>query len=133
MPIGVPLQSIPSQNFTITLDGNLFEITIKETAGVMAVSLVINGVDTIDNLIAASGAPIIPAQYLEAGNFMFLTANNQLPYYTQFNVTQSLFYFTAAELASFRTAPVPPVTATFFNPVGELPWRFAPRGYVKAP
>ncbi len=78
------------------------------------------------------------SQYLEAGNFLFLTANYQLPYYTQFGTTQSLFYFTAEELDALRAAPVassprvPTVTAAFFNPAGQLPLRFAPTGYVEA-
>jgi hypothetical protein len=138
MPVGCPIQAVPNQSLSITLDGNVFELTIKSLKGITVVSVTINGVDTIDNLIAAACAPIIPAQYLEAGNFVFLTANNQLPFYTQFGTTQSLFYFTAAELAALRTAPVatsarvPTVTASFFNPAGQLPLRFAPQNYRSA-
>lgn len=138
MPTGVPLQQIPNQSFAITLDGNLFNVVLKKCNGVMAMSLSINGEDTIDNLICAACAPIIPAAYLETGNFMFITANNQLPDYRQFGNTQSLFYFTAAELAAFRVAPVaaspavPTVTAAFFNPIAGLPLRFAPQGYTQA-
>lgn len=138
MPTGVPLQQIPNQSFTITLDGVLFTLTLKKCNGAMMMSAAIGGVDTIDNLICAACAPIIPARYLESGNFMFLTANNQLPDYTQFGLTQSLFYFTAAELAAFRVPPVasspavPTVTAAFFNPIAGLPLRFAPQGYTQA-
>lgn len=138
MPTGIPLQQIPNQKFTISLDGVLFNITLKKCNGVMAMSVSINGTATIDNLICAACAPIIPAKYLEDGNFMFLTANNQLPDYKQFGLTQSLFYFTAAELAAFREVPVasspavPTVTAAFFNPIAGLPLRFAPQGYTQA-
>lgn len=138
MPTGIPLQQIPNQSFTITLAGTLFNITLKRCNGVMVMSASIEGVDTIDNLICAAGAPIIPARYLETGNLMFLTANNQLPDYRQFGLTQSLLYFTAAELAVFRVPPVasspavPTVTAAFFNPIAGLPLRFAPQGYTQA-
>lgn len=139
MPQGVPIQAIPAQQFQITLDNNVFDITLKEADGIMAMSVQINGVDTIDNLICAAAAPIIPARYLETGNFMFLTANAQLPYYEQFGVTQSLVYFTASELAAFRvpaatTSPgIPTVNANSFNAAGELPLRFSPQGYMAAP
>lgn len=134
MPTGVPIQSVPNQNFTVTLDGNLYEMTIRYTNGVMSVSIVLNGNDVIDNIHAAACAPIIPAQYLEDGdgNFMFLTANFQLPNWEQFNITQSLMFFSAAELAAYRAPPVPHVTAAFFNPIAPLPLRFAPQGYVEA-
>lgn len=133
MPVGVPIESIPSQKFSIVLDSNLYQLAIRQATGVVVVSVTRNGVDIIDNLIAAAAAPIIPAKYQEAGNFMFLTANNQLPNYQLFNISQSLFYFTADELAAFRTSPTPPVNAAFFDPVGALPLRFAPQGYVIAP
>lgn len=138
MPIGLPIQQLPNQSFTITLDGNLYEITLKTCNGITAVSITENGTDILDNGIAASCAQIISSQYNEAGNFMFLTANQQLPNYAQFGLTQSLFYFSASELAAFRIPPAavaptaPTVTAAFFNPIAGLPLRFAPQGYVQA-
>lgn len=132
MPIGVPFQSLPSQTFSITLDGYLFEVTIKTTNGCMCASLTVNGVETVTNMRVAAGSPIIPARYLEAGNFMLLTANQQLPDYRIFNVSQSLFYFTASELTTYRTPPTPPVTELFFDPVGGLPLRFSPQNYTEA-
>lgn len=132
MPVGVPIEAIPSQVLSIVLDSNLYQLTVRQVNGAVAVSVVRNGVDIIDNLIAAAAAPIIPAKYQEAGNFMFLTASNQLPNYTLFNTSQALFYFTAAELAAFRTQPTPPINAAYFDPVGALPLRFAPQGYVLA-
>lgn len=135
MPVGIPLQQLPSQTFTITLGGQLFELTVKACAGIMAVSVVCNGVDIVDSVPAVAGGKIIPSQYLENGNgnFMFLTANQQLPNYEQFGLTQSLLYFTAAELQAFRAPPPVPVTAAFFNPIAPLPLRFAPVGYALAP
>lgn len=143
MPTGIPIQQLASQDFSITLDGNLYQISIKTCNGITTVSLEQNGTDIVDNAIAPSAGPIIPAQYLEAGNFAFLTANQQLPNYEQFGVTQSLVYFTEDELAAFRVPPnsyvaplspanpqTPTVTASFFNPIAALPLRFAPQGYT---
>lgn len=129
MPQSLPIQAIPNQSFIITLDSNLYEITLKTTNGIISVSLIINGVDTIDNIRAVAGTLIIPSRYEEAGNLMFLTDAFDLPIYTEFNKTQSLVYFTAAELAVYRTPVAIPVTASDFNPLGGLPLRFSPQNY----
>jgi len=137
MPVSIPIQQLPNSSFTITLDNNLYEIDLRICNGVTTVSLTQNGTDILDNAIAASAAPIIPSPYLEAGNFMFLTANQQLPNYEQFGLTQSLFYFSESELNAYRVKPVasspavPTVTSAFFNPLAALPLRFAPQGYTE--
>lgn len=130
MPLNVPIQSIPNQKFSITLDNNIFDISIRATNRVMSVSLSINSVETISNLRAVSGGLIIPSRYEEAGNFMFITGNYDLPDYTKFNVTQSLIYFTAAELASYRLPPTVPLNDSFFNPIAAFPLRYKPQNYT---
>lgn len=130
MPQLVPIQTVPNQSFSITLSGNLFQMVLRVTEGVMSASVGINGEAVIDNMRVVAGSAIIPSEYEEAGNFMFVTQNQELPDYTQFNTTQVLLYYTAAELEAFRTAPTPPVTADFFNPLGALPLRFAPQNYT---
>lgn len=132
MPTSIPIQAIPNQNFSINLDNNLFDITLRTTNGITSASFTINGTDTIDNIRCVAGSVLIPYAYLEAGNFMFLTNNYQFPIYTQFNISQTLVYFTAAELATIRDPYSLPITAADFNPLGALPLRFAPQGYVKA-
>lgn len=128
----VPISAIPNQSFSITLDGNLFEIVLRYTNGVMSASMTINGVDTIDNIRCVAGSPLIPSQYEEAGNLLFLTENYQIPIYSQFNISQKLVYFTESEIAAYRVQPVPPVTAAFFNPIADLPLRFSPKNYSEA-
>lgn len=138
MPQGIPIQAIPNQSFSISLEQNQYDIEIRYTNGCMSVSISLNGTTLVENLRAAACTPLLPAQYQEEGqgNFMFLTASEQLPNWQQFNATQQLFYFSASELAVFRTAPVaasryvPTVTAASFNPIGGLPLRFSPTGYV---
>ena len=130
MPQQVPIQTLPNQSFSITLDGNLFQIALRETNGVVSASMIINGVDEIDNVRCVAGTPIIPSRYQEAGNFLFLTQNGELPNYAKFNVSQILLYFTTAEIAAYRAPPSFPVSASFFNPLGALPLRFAPQGYT---
>jgi hypothetical protein len=129
MPQQIPIQVIANQAFTAILDGNTWDFAIKSTNGVMSVSLTLNSVDLIDNARAVAGMRIIPSRYEEAGNFAFYTQNFDLPDYNQFNITQALVYYSAAELAAIRTPPAPPITATYFNPIAALPLRFSPKNY----
>lgn len=122
----IPLQIIPNQSFSIVLDNNQWNFVLKTTNGVTAVSLTLNNNSVIENMRAVANQKIIPSQYEEAGNFMFLTQNFQLPDYTQFGITQILVYITASELEAFRAPIIPPITAANFNPIAALPVRFAP-------
>ena len=132
MPQLIPIQAVPNQSFTTTINNNLFDISIRTSDGITAVSIAINGTDIINNLIAVANGLIIPAQYQEVDNFMFVTANYEMPLYTQFNINQSLIYFSASELATYREPPSLPITESFFDPNGALPLRFQPSGYVLA-
>lgn len=127
---GIPIQSLPNQIFQITLEDNFYSISLRTTNGVMSASITRNGVLVIENVRAVAGFPIIPYLYEEDGNFVFFTQNFQKPDYTLFNITQSLVYLTAAELAAFRVPPTPPLPASFFNPIAALPLRYAPQGYA---
>lgn len=125
----IPIAAVPNQEFTVVLDNNNWDLSIRQTNGVMSVSLALNGTAIIENLRAVAGMRLIPSQYEENGNFVFVTANFQMPDYILFNVSQSLLYASAAELTAVRV-PVPvPITAAWFNPIAALPLRFSPQGY----
>jgi hypothetical protein len=128
----IPIQQLPNQSFTVLLDSNQWGVTMKTVGDTTVVGLTRNGVGVLDGARAAPGAFIIPSEYEEAGNFFFVTQNQQLPYYTRFNVTQSLIYIGAAELAALRAPKAPPITGVDFNPLAAFPMRFAPQGYVRA-
>ena len=124
----IPIQAIPNQAFSITLDQNLYDITLRAAAGIVAATIKRNAVLIIENTRALAIRPIIPYKYLEDGNFFFITANGDLPVYTSFNTTQQLIYISQAELDAIRALPKP-----LFNPLGSLPLRYKPQGYVAAP
>lgn len=129
----IPIKTVPNQSFTVTLDNNQWDFTIKSTNGTVSVSLTFNNVALLSNARAVGNTKIIPAEYQEDGNFMIVVQNFELPDYTQFGITQALIYVSAAELAVIRQPPTLPITAAFFNPDGPLPLRFAPQGYTALP
>lgn len=129
----VPLQSLANQQLAFIVDNNQWDITLKATNGVMSATILLNSVLLIENLRCVAGTYLLPAEYLESGNFVFTTLNGQLPDYTQFGTSQQLFYLTQAEMDAMRVPPAFPLTSADFNPAGDLPLRFAPQGYTVAP
>ena len=99
MPQLVPIQAIPNQELTTTINGVTYDIVLRTVDDFTAVSITINGVDTIDGSRTPAGAPLLPYKYEENGNFMFTNSNSyKMPYYTNFNITQVLLYYSPAEL-----------------------------------
>lgn len=129
----IPIQAIPNQQFSIVLDNNRWDISLKTTNGTVSCSLARNGVSIVENARAVAGMRIIPAIYQEAGNFAIISQNQQIPEYTQFNVTQFMIYLSSADLDLIRVPAPLPITASYFDPLGALPLRFAPQGYELAP
>ena len=98
----VTLLPVPNQELNVRLDGRRFTLRIKEAAGVMVADVTVDGVTILQAVRIVAGTPLIPYRYLEAGNLLLLTDGGELPDYRQFNVTQSLVYLTAAEIAALN-------------------------------
>lgn len=127
----LPLQALPNQSFSVLLDNNQWDIEIRDTNGTTSITLTKNGVIVVENARAVAGVRIIPCEYQEDGNFAIISVDQSVPNYAQFGVTQSLIYISEAELNSVRTGFPTIITAAFFDPLGGLPLRFAPQGYVQ--
>lgn len=128
----IPLQALPAQTFSVPLDNNVWDISIKLTAGAISCSFILNGTKVIDNIRAVAGYRLIPYDYLQDGNFAFITMNFEVPDYTKFGTTQKLVYISQAELDGM-TPPFkgPRITLADFDPNGAIPLRFQPKGYVQ--
>lgn len=100
--IEIEIAPIPNQSFSIRLEDNQYDITIRESVGCMCATVVRNNITILSNIRLVAGTPLIPFSYLESGNFVLDTQDELLPDYTLFGVTQFLYYFTQAEVASFR-------------------------------
>jgi hypothetical protein len=100
MAIEIQLAKLANQSLSINLDNNFYDINVKEANGVMAVDIIRNGQMIVQGN-RATGL-LIPYEYLEDGNFAFITNEYEYPHYTQFNDTQFLIYFTQSEINEFR-------------------------------
>lgn len=98
----IPIKVFPRQSLSVVLENVLYELSLKECNGIMAVSVMRDGVAIVSNRRAVAGMPVIPPGYLEQGNFIFLTANDELPYYTDFAGAGTFVYVTREELTDIR-------------------------------
>lgn len=95
----IALDSVPNQELSVTLDGNRWDITLKECNGVMCCTLLLNDVLLLSGQRIVAGSPLIPYKYMQgSGNFWILTEDDDLPYYTEFNVDQQFVYASPGEI-----------------------------------
>ncbi len=127
----IPLQAVPTQSFSVILDGNQWDWRIELVNDAIAVSILRNGTLIINGLNIVGGMRIIPSEYEEAGNFVLVTMNQQIPDYTKFGTGQQLIYLSAEELSAIRVPPPPVLTTIYFDPNAALPLRIFPQGYVQ--
>lgn len=99
------LQPIPNQTLTTLLDGSVYDMTFKECNGAITCDITRDNVSILKGQRVVAGNPIIPYKYLEKGNFVLTTLNEELPDYTQFGASQMLVYITVADLAVIRAGP----------------------------
>jgi len=100
----IPLAVVPNQKFTIRLDDIRWTIKLQLTQEVMSATIERNGVPVVSGARCVAGEPLINYRASEdrQGNFIFVTLNDELPMYTQFNTTQVLQYYSNAELEVIR-------------------------------
>ena len=103
--INIPLQTIANQSLNIVLDGNNYTIRLHACEdknslvyGVTAVDIVRNNIVIVSGMRAVCGTPLIPYAYLENGNFIFVTQNDEYPNWNYFGINQFLIYASQAEL-----------------------------------
>lgn len=102
--IDLELAAIPNQTLTAKLAGGLFSITVKAVEGVMVADVTRDNVTVLQGSRIVAGTPIVPYKYLEAGNFVIITEDGDLPDYTKFGDSQFLIYATPSELSEVRGA-----------------------------
>lgn len=95
----IPLLVIPNQSMTVDLETKQFDIRIKEADGCMVADVSIDGEAIVTGQRIVAGEPIIPYFYLQNGNLIVSTLNDELPCWEEFGSSQALLYLTDAEMA----------------------------------
>jgi hypothetical protein len=100
----IALAQVPNQSFSVQLDGDIYDIRLTACTGIMAVDISRNNEVLLTGSRVVAGFPLIPYTFIENGNFIITTMDGDIPYYTQFGVTQFLVYASAAELEAIRAS-----------------------------
>jgi len=105
MPVRIPLEAVANQSLSVQLDDQSYDITLKETQGVMSVTILINDVVVVSGSRFFADTPLIPYEYLEGagGNFIMTTELDNIPIFSSLGITQFLFYLTVEDIASARS------------------------------
>lgn len=116
--IKVPVTNIPNQSLNIILDGDNYVIRIHACSdtsinttsirvlgtGILAVDITRNDQVIVTGMRAVCGTPLIPYKYLEDGNLIFTTQNDQYPNWRLLGVNQFLIFASQAEIDEIRNA-----------------------------
>jgi len=82
-------------------DDNYFEFHIFTFRGFTFVDITLNGNPLIYGLRCSANVNLIPQQtQFKLGNFRFKCLDGEYPYYTEFNKSQTLEFYTIEELGS---------------------------------
>lgn len=98
----IPITPVPSQSLSIRVDDQRVVLRLKEANGVMVADVERDNVTVILGTRVLAGEPIIPYRYLQSGNFLVLTIDDELPDWREFGSTQSLVYLTIDEVAALN-------------------------------
>lgn len=99
MAVQINLDPVANQSFSVQLDGARYVVRLVATNGVMAADIERDGVAVVTGSRVLPGVPLIPYTHLEAGNFMLVTAGDDLPDWPRFGVDQFLVFLTEAEIS----------------------------------
>ncbi len=98
----IPLIATEKQSLSLLLENIRYDLTVKLCNGIMAVTVIRDGVTVIENRRAVASVPVIPGGPREFGNFIFITQDDDLPYWDKFGGSQQFFYLTVAEMEAMR-------------------------------
>lgn len=94
----IPLEVLPNQSLSIRLGDNLYTIELKTAQQNTVIAMFRGQTLLFSGLRAVAGAPLIPFIYLESGNFIFITENDELPFWREFGSSQKLVYLSQDEI-----------------------------------
>ena len=98
----IPLEVVPNQSLSVTIDRQRWTLTIKAAVSSMVVDLALNDEIVAEGLRVIANQPLIPYRYLATtGNFLLLTLDDEEAWWENFGSTQELTYATAEEIASY--------------------------------
>jgi hypothetical protein len=98
----IPISAVVNQTFSIVLDSIQYDLAIYLAKNVMAMDITRNNIPVLLGERLLPNSLIIPYRYLENGNFFMTSEDGQYPIYTEFGVTQFMYFLSQSELTALR-------------------------------
>ncbi len=90
----IPLNAIPNQRLRVSLGDDEWELTLKVARNTMCCDIKRNDVVLLRGSRVMPNQPLIPYRYLSGkGNFVFITDNDEHPWWEQFGQSQYLVWW----------------------------------------
>ncbi len=97
--IQIELEKEPSQQFTIALNNNNFDIKIRDIGGICIMDIKVEGAILALGLPIYPNQPIIPYAYLARfGNFIYMQGTDEYPTWQTLKTSGTLYYLTPEEI-----------------------------------
>jgi len=93
----IPLQKLPRQQLSVTIDGNRWDLRLVTVGNGMAIDITLNEQVLIQGLRVPASQRLLPYRYMQeraGGNFAFYSANDntEIPWWENFGVTCGLIW-----------------------------------------
>lgn len=101
----INLAPVANQTVSARLDGKRYVISLKSAGNIMLATIIRDGVTILSGMRCVAGALLIPYRSAEdaSGNFAFVIDDGAtIPDYLQFGDTQTLVYYSNAEIEAAR-------------------------------
>lgn len=90
----IPLRAVPNQRLSFTRGENRWELELKVALSSMICSVWLNDEVVLLGSRVVAGVPLIPyPRFFEEGNFGILTAEDEEPWWEEFETTQQLVFW----------------------------------------
>ena len=98
----IPIDPVANQAMSVVLNNDRYDLTLRDLGGIIGATVVRNGTTLVSNAAVTSGEPIIPYGHLatQGANFLFNTANDEIPTPASLGSTQRLLYYITDEVVN---------------------------------
>ena len=79
--------NLPNQKFNISIDNGILEVALRTVDNITLMSVSFNGNNIVSSIKVVPNVLLLNYKHLQEkyGDFIFTTANNEYPFYKNFN------------------------------------------------
>lgn len=96
--------TLPNQKFNITVENGILEVELRTVDNITLMSVKAKGNNIVSSIRIAPNVLLMGYKYLQEqyGDFIFTTANDEYPYYKNFNNANKLYLLSYDEVKEFN-------------------------------